>query len=52
MPANKNAQFRYQILDRCFSDYRHKYGLDDLLDKVNEHWANIRGRVRRQRLCC
>ena len=20
MPVNKNAQFRYQILDRCFSD--------------------------------
>ena len=44
MPVNKNAQFRYQILDRCFSDYRHKYDFDDLLEKVNEHLADIRGR--------
>ena len=44
MPVNKNAQFRYQILDRCFSDYRHKYDFDDLLEKVNEHLADVRGR--------
>ena len=25
MPTNKNAQLRYQILDRCFSDFHHKY---------------------------
>lgn len=24
------------LLDRCFSDKRHKYSIDDLLDKVNE----------------
>lgn len=24
------------LLDRCFSDWRHKYSIDDLLDKVNE----------------
>lgn len=44
MPVNKNAQFRYQILDRCFSDYRHKYDFDDLLEKVNKHLADVRGR--------
>ncbi|MBR2261879.1 MAG: WYL domain-containing protein [Paludibacteraceae bacterium] len=44
MPVNKNAQFRYQILDRCFSDYRHKYDIDDLLEKVNEHLADVCGR--------
>lgn len=44
MPVNKNAQFRYQIIDRCFSDYRHKYDFDDLLEKVNEHLADVRGR--------
>ncbi len=32
MPVNKNAQFRYQILDRCFSDFRHKYDFDTLLE--------------------
>ena len=36
MPTNKNAQLRYKILDRCFSDYSHKYDIDDLLDKVND----------------
>ena len=36
MPTNKNAQLRYQILDRCFSDFHHKYFLEDLLDKVND----------------
>lgn len=35
MPTNKNAQLRYQILDRCFSDFHHKYTIDDLIEKVN-----------------
>jgi len=43
MPVNKNAQFRYQILDRCFSDFRHKYSFDDLLEKVNVYLADING---------
>ena len=36
MPTNKNAQLRYQVLDRCFSDFHHKYEFNDLLDKDNE----------------
>lgn len=36
MPINKNAFLRYQILDRCFSDFSRKYEIDDLLDEVNE----------------
>ncbi len=36
MPTNKNALLRYQILDRCFSDFSRKYEIDDLLDEVNE----------------
>lgn len=36
MPTNKNAQLRYQILDRCFSDFNHEYDIDELIDKVNE----------------
>ena len=43
MPVNKNAQFRYQILDRCFSDFRHKYNFNDLLDRVNDYLADING---------
>ena len=43
MPVNKNAQFRYQILDRCFSDFRHKYDFDTLLEKVNDHLEDVQG---------
>ncbi len=43
MPVNKNAQFRYQILDRCFSDFSHKYDFDTLLEKVNDHLEDVQG---------
>jgi hypothetical protein len=43
MPTNKNAQFRYQILDRCFSDFSHKYDFDTLLEKVNDHLEDVQG---------
>ena len=36
MPKNKNAEHRFLILDRCLSDFSHKYSIDDLLDKVND----------------
>jgi len=36
MPKNKNAVIRYQVLDRCFSDFRHRYYIDDLIDKCAE----------------
>lgn len=32
MSANKNAQLRYQILDRCFGNFRREYTIDDLVD--------------------
>ncbi len=43
MPTNKNAQLRYQILDRCFSNFSRKYEIDDLLDEVNEQLLDIFG---------
>ncbi len=43
MPTNKNAQLRYQILDRCFSDFHHKYFIEDLIDKVNEVLRDLYG---------
>ncbi|MEE1140286.1 MAG: hypothetical protein UHP25_02750 [Prevotella sp.] len=43
MPANKKAQLRYQVLDRCFSDFHHKYDIDDLLNKVNEALYDLYG---------
>jgi predicted DNA-binding transcriptional regulator YafY len=39
MPVNQNAEYRYRILDRCFSNFHRKYTFDDLLDVVNEHLA-------------
>ena len=43
MATNKNAQLRYQILDRCFSDFRHKYTIDELIDKVNDRLVDLCG---------
>lgn len=43
MPTNKNALLRYQILDRCFSDFHKKYEIDDLLEKVNETLYDLYG---------
>ena len=36
MPTNKNASIRYQALDKCFRDRRHRYYIDDLIDKCND----------------
>ena len=43
MPTNKNALLRYQILDRCFSDFHRKYEIGDLVDKVNETLYDLYG---------
>lgn len=43
MSANKNAQLRYQILDRCFCNFRRKYTIDDLVEEVNEKLYDLNG---------
>lgn len=43
MPVNKNAMLRYQVLDRWFSDFKRKYEIDDLVDKVNEVLYDLNG---------
>ena len=43
MATNKNAQLRYQVLDRCFSDFHHKYTIDELIDKVNDRLEDMYG---------
>lgn len=43
MATNKNAQLRYQILDRCFSNFQKRYEIDDLLNEVNENLLDIFG---------
>lgn len=36
MPTNKNAMFRYKVLDRLLSDRNHDYTMDDLTEIVSE----------------
>ena len=43
MSANKNAQLRYRILDRCLKDFSRMYGIDDLTDAVNESFLDLYG---------
>ena len=43
MPKNKNAEHRFLILDRCFSDFSHKYSFEDLLEKVNDQLYDANG---------
>ena len=34
MSENRNAQYRYQVLDRCFSDWNKKYTIEAFLKYV------------------
>lgn len=43
MSANKNAQLRYRILDKCFSNFRRQYTINDLVEEVNEKLYDING---------
>ena len=43
MPKNKNAEYRFLVLDRCFSDFHHKYTIEDLLEKVNDKLYDVNG---------
>jgi predicted DNA-binding transcriptional regulator YafY len=36
MPTNKNAQLRYQVLDRCLSNWSRRYYIEDLIEACNE----------------
>ncbi|MBB6460197.1 helix-turn-helix transcriptional regulator [Flammeovirga kamogawensis] len=41
MPINKNAQIRYNTLDRCFRNTGRKYFIEDLIDECNKSLFNI-----------
>ena len=43
MPKNKNAEYRFLVLDRCLSDFHHKYTIEDLLEKVNDKLYDVNG---------
>lgn len=45
MPTTKNALLRYQILDRCFSDFSRRYTFEDLLDEVNDKLYDLTGKT-------
>lgn len=36
MATNKNATIRYRALDKCFRDHRHRYYIEDLIEKCEE----------------
>ncbi len=51
MPTNKNAAIRYQALDKCFRDLRHRYYMNDLIDACEEalvYYNGMGGVSRRQ----
>lgn len=51
MSTNKNASIRYQALDKCFRDQRHRYYIEDLMDKCEEalyYYNGVGGVSRRQ----
>ena len=52
MPTNKNASIRYQALDKCFRDKRHRYYIDDLIAKCEEalYYYNGMGGVSRRQI--
>lgn len=52
MPTNKNAAIRYQTLNKCFRDHRHRYYLEDLVDKCEEalYYYNGMGGVSRRQV--
>lgn len=41
MATNKNASIRYKALDKCFRDYRHRYYIEDLIEKCEEELASF-----------
>lgn len=43
MPINKNALIRYQVLDKCFSNFGRKYFWEDLLEEVNQVLIDMNG---------
>ena len=41
MPANKNAETRYKILDQLLANRYHHYSTEDLREKVNEEFVEM-----------
>lgn len=41
MSANRNAQLRYRIIDRCLKDFSRYYTIYDIADAVNEVFYDL-----------
>ena len=53
MSQNKNAQLRYQVLDRCFRNPGRKFFWQDLLDAINkalEEYNGPKSKIKRRQL--
>lgn len=37
MQHNKNIELRYLVLDRCFSDFRNRYSIEELIEEVKDN---------------
>ena len=46
MPTNKNAQLRYQVLDRCLSNWSRRYYIEDLVEACNEALYQYNGETK------
>ena len=44
MPANKDTEMRYRILDRLLDDKHRKYTIYDLLEVVNDQLMDYTGK--------
>jgi predicted DNA-binding transcriptional regulator YafY len=43
MQHNKNIELRYLVLDRCFSDFRNRYSIEELIEEVNDYLSHAKG---------
>lgn len=53
MPTNRNAQLRYQVLDRCFRNPGRKFFWQDLLNEINkalEEYNGPESKIKRRQL--
>jgi predicted DNA-binding transcriptional regulator YafY len=45
MPTNKNASYRYRVIDNCLKNTGRKWTLDDLMDKISTRLEEDFGKV-------
>ena len=46
MPTNKNAQLRYQVLDRCLSNWSRRYYIEDIFEACNDALYQYNGETK------